>query len=92
MSHYVAICRHYLSVYQILLLLRVSITNSQVCKEVGFCLQMEFGVVYSCVEDKMYTGRRGRGAFCNGQKLQVSRQEGRLTVGVAIASAPVLWF
>ncbi|ELV10552.1 Inositol monophosphatase 1 [Tupaia chinensis] len=37
--------------------------------------QMEFGVVYSCVEDKMYTGRKGKGAFCNGQKLQVSRQE-----------------
>ncbi|GAB1287379.1 Inositol-1-monophosphatase [Apodemus speciosus] len=36
---------------------------------------MEFGVVYSCVEDKMYTGRKGKGAFCNGQKLQVSKQE-----------------
>ena len=37
---------------------------------------MEFGVVYSCVEDKMYTGRKGKGAYCNGQKLQVSKQEG----------------
>lgn len=36
---------------------------------------MEFGVVYSCIEDKMYTGRKGKGAFCNGQKLQVSQQE-----------------
>lgn len=84
--------RHYLSVYRILLLLRVSTTNTQGCKEAAFRLQMEFGVVYSCVEDKMYTGRRGRGAFCNGQKLQVSRQEGRLPVAGAIASAPVLWF
>lgn len=41
-----------------------------------FPVQMEFGVVYSCVEDKMYTGRKGKGAFCNGQKLQVSKQEG----------------
>lgn len=40
-------------------------------------MQMEFGVVYSCVEDKMYTGRKGKGAFCNGQRLQVSQQEGR---------------
>ncbi|GAB5584066.1 inositol monophosphatase 1 isoform X3 [Prionailurus iriomotensis] len=37
--------------------------------------KMEFGVVYSCLEDKMYTGRKGKGAFCNGQKLQVSQQE-----------------
>ncbi|XP_019507484.1 PREDICTED: inositol monophosphatase 1 [Hipposideros armiger] len=45
--------------------------------------QMEFGVVYSCVEDKMYTGRRGQGAFCNGLRLQVSRQEGRCAARVA---------
>ncbi|CAK6438688.1 unnamed protein product [Pipistrellus nathusii] len=48
-----------------------------VAVSIGFVVnkEMEFGVVYSCVEDKMYTGRRGRGAFCNGQRLQVSRQE-----------------
>lgn len=37
---------------------------------------MEFGVVYSCLEDKMFTARRGRGAFCNGEPLQVSDQQG----------------
>ncbi|KAG9478693.1 hypothetical protein GDO78_012381 [Eleutherodactylus coqui] len=37
--------------------------------------KVEFGVVYSCVEDKMYTGRKGKGAYCNGQKLQVSGQK-----------------
>ncbi|CAK6983297.1 inositol monophosphatase 1 [Scomber scombrus] len=44
---------------------------------IGFSVnkQMEFGVVYSCLEDKMYTARRGRGAFCNGEPLQVSHQE-----------------
>ncbi|KAM8966855.1 inositol monophosphatase 1 [Pelodytes ibericus] len=44
---------------------------------IGFAVnrQVEFGVVYSCVEDKMYTGRRGKGSFCNGQKLQVSGQK-----------------
>ncbi|KAL6076262.1 hypothetical protein STEG23_018606, partial [Scotinomys teguina] len=48
-----------------------------VAVSIGFVVnkQMEFGVVYSCVEDKMYTGRKGKGAFCNGQKLQVSQQE-----------------
>ncbi|XP_036853959.1 inositol monophosphatase 1 isoform X2 [Manis javanica] len=49
-----------------------------VAVSIGFVVnkKMEFGVVYSCVEDKMYTGRKGKGAFCNGQKLQVSQQEG----------------
>ncbi|XP_018423490.1 PREDICTED: inositol monophosphatase 1 isoform X1 [Nanorana parkeri] len=44
---------------------------------IGFAVgkQVEFGVVYSCIEDKMYTGRKGKGAFCNGQKLQVSKQK-----------------
>lgn len=42
-------------------------------------LQIEFGVVYSCLEDKMYTARRGRGAFCNGAPLQVSQQQGPLS-------------
>uniref|UniRef100_A0A8C7T1H5 Inositol-1-monophosphatase n=1 Tax=Oncorhynchus mykiss TaxID=8022 RepID=A0A8C7T1H5_ONCMY len=37
--------------------------------------QLEFGVVYSCIEDKMYTARKGKGAFCNGQILNVSDQK-----------------
>ncbi|XP_065747553.1 inositol monophosphatase 1-like isoform X2 [Phocoena phocoena] len=49
-----------------------------VAVSIGFVVykKMEFGIVYSCMEDKMYTGRKGKGAFCNGQKPQVSRQEG----------------
>ncbi|XP_053414388.1 inositol monophosphatase 1 isoform X2 [Nycticebus coucang] len=49
-----------------------------VAVSIGFVVnkKIEFGVVYSCVEDKMYTARKGKGAFCNGQKLQVSKQEG----------------
>ncbi|XP_071771137.1 inositol monophosphatase 1-like [Centroberyx gerrardi] len=45
-----------------------------VAVSIGFAVnkQLEFGVVYSCLEDKMYTGRKGKGAFCNGEKLQVS--------------------
>ncbi|XP_020851383.1 inositol monophosphatase 1 isoform X1 [Phascolarctos cinereus] len=48
-----------------------------VAVSIGFVVgkKMEFGVVYSCIEDKMYTGRKGKGAFCNDQKLQVSGQE-----------------
>ncbi|XP_071064767.1 inositol monophosphatase 1-like [Dasypus novemcinctus] len=49
-----------------------------VAVSIGFVVnkRMEFGVVNSCMEDKMYTGRNGKGAFCNGQKLQVLQQEG----------------
>ncbi|EDM00988.1 Inositol (myo)-1(or 4)-monophosphatase 1, isoform CRA_a [Rattus norvegicus] len=56
-----------------------------VAVSIGFVVnkEMEFGVVYSCVEDKMYTGRKGKGAFCNGQKLRVSQQEGIRSVGTA---------
>ncbi|XP_036940819.1 inositol monophosphatase 1-like [Acanthopagrus latus] len=47
-----------------------------VAVSIGFSVnkQVEFGVVYSCLEDKMFTARRGRGAFCNGEPLQVSHQ------------------
>lgn len=34
-------------------------------------------MVYSCLEDKMFTARRGKGAFCNGERLKVSEQEGQ---------------
>ncbi|KAL2081047.1 hypothetical protein ACEWY4_022900 [Coilia grayii] len=37
--------------------------------------QTEFGIVYSCVEDKMYQAQRGRGAFVNDVPLHTSGQE-----------------
>ncbi|CAL8401579.1 inositol monophosphatase 1 [Gadus morhua] len=45
-----------------------------VAVSIGFAVnkELEFGVVYSCIEDKMYTGRKGKGAFCDGEKLEVS--------------------
>ncbi|XP_062259954.1 inositol monophosphatase 1-like isoform X2 [Platichthys flesus] len=48
-----------------------------VAVSIGFYVnkQSEFAVVYSCLEDKMFTARRGGGAFCNGEPLQVSDQE-----------------
>lgn len=39
--------------------------------------QIEFGIVYSCIEEKMYTARKGKGAFCNGAPIKVSGQEGK---------------
>uniref|UniRef100_A0A8C2XA10 Inositol-1-monophosphatase n=1 Tax=Cyclopterus lumpus TaxID=8103 RepID=A0A8C2XA10_CYCLU len=42
------------------------------CLSRGF---IEFGIVYSCIEDKMYTARKGKGAFCNGDPIKVSGQE-----------------
>ncbi|XP_068200081.1 inositol monophosphatase 1-like [Antennarius striatus] len=48
-----------------------------VCVSIGFTVkkEVEFGIVYSCVEDKMYTARKGKGAFCNGVPIKVSGQE-----------------
>ncbi|XP_040002917.1 inositol monophosphatase 1 [Xiphias gladius] len=48
-----------------------------VAVSIGFSVnkQSEFGVVYSCLEDKMFTARRGKGAFCNGEALKVSDQK-----------------
>uniref|UniRef100_A0A5F9CRJ1 inositol-phosphate phosphatase n=1 Tax=Oryctolagus cuniculus TaxID=9986 RepID=A0A5F9CRJ1_RABIT len=45
----------------------------RVAGEVSFA-QLEFGVIYHCTEERLYTGQRGRGAFCNGQRLQVSKE------------------
>lgn len=42
----------------------------------SFFCQIEFGIVYSCMEDKMYTARKGKGAFCNGIPVKVSEQQG----------------
>lgn len=44
---------------------------------IGFTVkkEIEFGIVYSCIEDKMYTARKGKGSFCNGVPIKVSGQE-----------------
>ncbi|KAM9332097.1 inositol monophosphatase 1-like [Pholidichthys leucotaenia] len=44
---------------------------------IGFTVkkQIEFGIVYSCLEDKMYTARKGKGAFCDGVPIRVSGLE-----------------
>ncbi|XP_064187077.1 inositol monophosphatase 1-like [Anguilla rostrata] len=44
---------------------------------IGFAVnkEIEFGIVYSCIEEKMYTAQKGKGAFCNGVPIKVSGQE-----------------
>ncbi|XP_029446831.1 inositol monophosphatase 2 isoform X1 [Rhinatrema bivittatum] len=46
-----------------------------VAVSIGFAVnqELEFGVIYHCTEERLYTGRKGQGAFCNGQRLQVSK-------------------
>ncbi|KAM6971049.1 inositol monophosphatase 1-like [Tautogolabrus adspersus] len=45
-----------------------------VAVSIGFAVnkELEFGVVYSCLEDKMYRARKGKGAFCDDEKIEVS--------------------
>lgn len=43
-------------------------------------------MIHHCTEERLYTGRRGQGAFCNGQRLQVSRETG------GVHSAPLRLF
>uniref|UniRef100_A0A452SWJ1 inositol-phosphate phosphatase n=1 Tax=Ursus americanus TaxID=9643 RepID=A0A452SWJ1_URSAM len=54
-----------------------------VAVSIGFAVdqELEFGVIYHCTEERLYTGRRGRGAFCNGQRLQVSGETGGASRG-----------
>lgn len=49
-----------------------------VAVSIGFAVnqELEFGVVYHCTEEKMYTGRRGHGAFCNQERLHVTKETG----------------
>ncbi|XP_075069381.1 inositol monophosphatase 2 [Mixophyes fleayi] len=49
-----------------------------VAVSIGFAVnrELEFGVIYHCTEEKMYTGRRGRGAFCNQERLHVTKGTG----------------
>lgn len=53
--------------------------TQEVTSRVSCCRQTEFGIVYSCVDDKMFYAQRGRGAFLNQAPLHVSAQEGDLT-------------
>ncbi|KAF4087833.1 hypothetical protein AMELA_G00075780 [Ameiurus melas] len=48
-----------------------------VAVSIGFAVkkQLEFGVVYHCLDGTLYTGRRGHGAFCNGVRLHVSKEK-----------------
>lgn len=51
--------------------------NPVVAVSIGLAVnkELELGIIYNCVKEKLYTGRRGHGAFCNGEKLQASKQQ-----------------
>lgn len=41
-------------------------------------------MVYSCLEDKMYKARKGKGAFCNDEPIQVSDVKGKNRIHILI--------
>lgn len=40
-----------------------------ICIGLAINKEVVIGVVYNCIKDEMYTGRKGLGAFCNGVQL-----------------------
>ncbi|XP_026861758.2 inositol monophosphatase 2 isoform X1 [Electrophorus electricus] len=48
-----------------------------VAVSIGFAVnkELELGVIYHCLDGALYTGRKGHGAFCNGVRLQVSKEK-----------------
>ncbi|KAM4027907.1 inositol monophosphatase 2 [Anomaloglossus baeobatrachus] len=49
-----------------------------VAVSIGFAVnrELEFGVIYHCIDEKLYTARKGQGAFCNQERLHVTKQTG----------------
>ncbi|XP_043081662.1 inositol monophosphatase 2 isoform X2 [Puntigrus tetrazona] len=47
-----------------------------VAVSIGFAVkkELELGVIYHCFDGTLYTARKGHGAFCNGVRLQVSKE------------------
>ncbi|XP_074616179.1 inositol monophosphatase 1-like [Acropora palmata] len=43
-----------------------------ICIGLAINKEIVIGVVYNCIKDEMYTGRKGLGAFCNGVQLRCS--------------------
>ena len=59
------------------------------CVSIGLEIdgRLEFGAVFDPVRDEMFTARRGGGAFCNGDRLQVS-STGSLGAGLLATGFP----
>ncbi|XP_069587123.1 inositol monophosphatase 2 [Ranitomeya imitator] len=49
-----------------------------VAVSIGFAVnrELEFGVIYHCIDEKLYTARKGQGAFCNQERLHVTKETG----------------
>ena len=45
---------------------------------IGFLVNQtaEAGIIYNPILDEMYTAKKGKGAYCNGNKLQTTNTEG----------------
>ena len=41
-----------------------------------FSLQTEVGIVYNVIQNKMYTAKKGKGAFCNDTRIHVNPVNG----------------
>ncbi|XP_052060091.1 inositol monophosphatase 1-like [Mytilus californianus] len=50
------------------------IPHTCVCIGLSIKKQMVVGVVYAPILNEMYTGARGQGAFCNGERISTSQQ------------------
>ncbi|CAJ0920302.1 unnamed protein product [Ranitomeya imitator] len=50
-----------------------------VAVSIGFAVnrELEFGVIYHCIDEKLYTARKGQGAFCNQERLHVTKETGQ---------------
>ncbi|XP_051537914.1 inositol monophosphatase 2-like isoform X1 [Myxocyprinus asiaticus] len=48
-----------------------------VAVSIGFAVrkELEIGVIFHCFDGTLYTARKGHGAFCNGVRLQVSKEK-----------------
>lgn len=56
--------------------------NTECCISVAFTLKKEpyFGIVYSPVQNKLFTAQKGKGAYLNGKQIHVSKTEGNIII------------
>lgn len=57
------------------------IPHTCICIGLSIKKEMEVGVVYAPILDQMFTAVRGKGAFCNGERMSVS---GQTELGLAV--------
>uniref|UniRef100_A0A1B6CID9 inositol-phosphate phosphatase n=1 Tax=Clastoptera arizonana TaxID=38151 RepID=A0A1B6CID9_9HEMI len=60
--------------------------NPNCCISVSFAVnkKLQFGIVYSPVQNKMFTAQEGKGAYLNGKAIHVSKIEGNILLFISI--------